>query len=594
MKLIKKSFRLLGIGLLCSAGFNAQAQLNVEFINDSRIFQPNQIYVLATGKTVDTLEACFIKVTNGVGECFKPAEGTNSEAFNYPLSSLPNATIKMPLIASGRIYMSVGNKVDMYVTRDVHKKISIVDPDGFKLRDSNYYVLYDKFEFSYVPPTANFGGGLWVNPTAVDFFSLPISFNHPHPTGFKQVGLTDSRQKVFRDVEAYFDSRVEDPTGIWRKALLIKDPAGQVLRIVSPGKAMVTDPNSQLNPGHYFPDNYLMNKSGYNYTDELWKFYAREKNNRVAIDLHELEQYRQDSVDNPRHIFIGHTEGDNFVFTNGVDTFKLGKPTSSTSFFGGAGGSFNADNNTPEAILVRQLTSAFEIGAIPRSGNTLLQFKNDKGEKITCKELKAKYSKSYPAVNCSGEDVAVFDYYKANPAWNGSGLWYDLYSKAFHSFGHKEPIYTFAYDDALAQDGTIHVLYENVSKGPLKVTLGDMSGATIPQFEKGTAYSGTFLEAGAGNIVYYTKSDGSQGGPLIGGGPQGVAPDESIKAPFNARFCDEKGNERTATIYLNPAMVRPYVQGADGIMMNVSDPLRNNKPSVIFPGLPANVTCNIK
>jgi len=606
MKLIKKNSRLSHqsawlylLLLLGVAGFNAQAEgLNIEFINKSN--QVNPIYVLATGKNPVTHDACFIKVTNGVGECVKPHEGTNSEEFSYALSSLPNSTIKMPLLESGRIYLSVGHNVDMHVTRDVTNKITIVDPDGFKLRDSNYYVLYDKFEFSYVK------GGLWVNPTAVDFFSLPISFNYRYPTNdthstsYQQVGLTESRSKVLSQIEAFF--KTEDPSGVWMNALFIKDQKGQVIRLVSPGKAMVSDPKSQLNPGHYFPDDYLMNnKSGYDYTNELWRFYAKDTNNRVAIDLHELEQFRNDDINNPSHIFIGHTEGNDFVFTNGLNTYKLGKPTSSTSFFGGAGGPFDAVNGTPEAILVRQLTSAFEIGALPiekgvppRLTSTLLQFKNEEGKKITCRELKAKYSKSYPAVSCSGEDVPAFDYYTVNSTWRGTGPWYDLYSKALHSFGDKQPIYTFAYDDALGQDGTIHVPHGQVDKGSLKVTLGDMTGVTIPTFEESRVYSEAFLETGAGNKVYYTKSDGSEGGPLIGGGSQAVAPNVSIKVPFTARFCDDKGNERKATIYLNPAMIRPYVPGADGIVLNVSDLLRNNKPSVIFPGLPAGVSCNIK
>lgn len=564
MKLLKKNFSLFGgkkrsekashqsgwLYVLMLAGclsFNVQADgLTVEFKNGTKTVPNDQIYILAMGKMPGTEEPCFIKITNGAGVCTRLSETTKSAEFSIPL---PDASVTMPQIISGRVYMSVGHPVDLYVKKEGNK-FSIIEPDSFKLKDSNYYVLYDKFEYTYKDT------GLYVNPTAVDFFSLPISLKldtQSTRAKFKEAGLTATRQSVIDRVKATFNED-KNYSADWSKLILTYPTENNVLRVIAPGKAMY----KESNPAHYFPEDFLK-KGGYNYIDELWNFYADGKGNTLRIDL----------AEKGLGIVTGTTIGNSFVF-KGADS--LDKPSSSIAFFG-AGGTFHAENGTTKALIVRQLTSAFDAGILPRPGATLLKFKDDHGDKISCEKMKT----LNPGDTCTGK--YAFDYYQQNPTWRGTGPWYDLYSKALHSFGEKQPTYTFAYDDALAQDGTISIPAADVPGSKLIVTLGDMTGTGIAKFEgDNKVYNNVSFEIGAKNIIRFTNAEGK---------PEMLKANATanVKSPFQIEFCDAKGNKQTTRIYLKPAMVRPFVEGSDGIILNV-DNLK-----ITFPGL--NVECKI-
>ena len=91
-----------------------------------------------------------------------------------------------------------------------------------------------------------------------------------------------------------------------------------------------------------------------------------------------------------------------------------------------------------------------------------------------------------------------------HPEQKNKGPWYDLYSQALHSIG--EPIYTFAYDDALGQDGTL----SQTNPGLLTITLGDTEGFFIPPIgENEDAYHFIFTFAQIGDKfpdAYYCNS----------------------------------------------------------------------------------------
>lgn len=548
----------------------------VELTNDTGLVGDNEVFVTVTAKTynpanIEQGDACLMRIAaDGTADCERVGEDTKPDSYAVTLASLPLSTngkrvLFLPKSISGRVYLSLRHPVDLPVMTQSHdgKTLYLIsDPDGFKKRDSNYYVFYDKFEYTYTD------AGLWANPTAVDFFSIPISLHDPQSTHFSQVGLRTPRASIIDAVEKRFAEEDKSTPPVWKDKLFISYPTeGNVLRIVSPGKAILDDEeNSQVNPGHAFPKNYLTSdKRGYNYVQSLWDWYRAGSGNSLTIDMSELAQFRN------APIFHGVTEGDQFVFTNSAGvTVRIRKPESSASFFGGAGGSFDAPNNTPEAIIVRQLTSAFEIGLLPRTGDTLLKFVDSNHQQVYA------------------------PYYQTNAHWPAhTGPWYDLYSKALHSFDvdGTQPIYTFAYDDALGQDGTIHVEGDKVQASPLEVTLHDMRGVTIPEFDTaGKLYHNVTLIAGGapnnapGNVVHYVDAGGRQHrmqGPDNNGGV-------TIKVPFLASFCDATGRAHTARIYPDPAMVRPYVSGADGIRIDNSN---TGHLTIEFPGLPAGVTC---
>lgn len=131
---------------------------------------------------------------------------------------------------------------------------------------------------------------------------------------------------------------------------------------MSPGKATAyTGPNS--NP--MFPDNYLTNKKfGFNYVDAVWNYYA-QPGKWVSINAIELSGNNGFWPKVKDYTFVGSVVGDQFIFKNSFnDVVSIGKPFSN-AFFAGAQSTFDAWNNTIKAIIVRQLTSAFDAGLLP-------------------------------------------------------------------------------------------------------------------------------------------------------------------------------------------------------------------------------------
>ena len=132
--------------------------------------------------------------------------------------------------------------------------MAIIDPDGFKTRDSNYYTVYDKFEFTFNED------GLWINPTSVDFFSIPIKLSLPTSPDLKSSGFSDKRSDILASVWKEFSQSVS--SNEWNKLFLNFD-SGTTLRVMAPGKAM-RDTGPGSNPT--FASDYLANnKFGLNY-----------------------------------------------------------------------------------------------------------------------------------------------------------------------------------------------------------------------------------------------------------------------------------------------------------------------------------------
>lgn len=504
------------------------AYMPMEIINNSG-FPDEQVYITAKGLYLDSLKDCFLKFDeSGNGECVPVNDDTDAAHYAYPLSKLRE--IKIPKIASGRLYVSIGYPMDLYVTKGKNK---IIDSDGFKPRDSNYYTLHDKIEFSYTD------AGTWVNPTAVDFFSLPIRIEQEgSQSGVRTTGLSGSRDAIFSQLREVVDTHDQTKDKVWSTLFVNFTDAGITtpLRFIAPGKAMMGNiPNTTP-----FDANYLNNSKRYDfdYIDALWNYY---KNHALLIDASELRSYF--TLNN--YLFTGKVnERDEFIFTNQDGSYSeaIAKPTHSTPFFAGAGGEFDHSNNTPKAIIVRQFTSAVAVGLLPALDNTLID-------------------KKYFVDNHSNffTDNALLQNTKQGP-------WYNLFSKALHSFGHEQPIYAFAYDDALGQDGTLHdPNAENISK--VTVTIGEMAGETIPDpYTDHTLYNVKIL-IGKNSTVKFNGAILNHLDTL-----------QNVSVPFTVDL-----NGHPANIYFRHSIVRPYFEGADGIVIEEAS---DKNVTIIFPGLP--------
>lgn len=528
--MMKQFYYLVLSALLSSQAF--ASYMPMEIINDSG-FPDNQVYIISKGISLDSGKDCLLKFDEkGKGECVIVNDHTDAKQFSYPLSKLK--AINIPKIASGRLYISVGYPMDLYITKGENK---IIDSDGFKPRDSNYYTLHDKIEFSYTD------AGTWINPTAVDFFSLPIKIEQEgSQSGITSAGLSGTRESIFSQLHQVVEDNDRTNDKVWKKLFLNINEDGNVipLRFIAPGKAMIQNiPNTKP-----FDENYLNNEKAYayNYVDAVWNYY---KNNELLIDASELKNFFKLND----YLFTGKVnENNEFIFTNQDGSYKevIAKPKHSTPFFAGAGQEFDHVNNTPKAIIVRQLSSAFEVGLLPAADGAVID-----------KSYFVEYNSSFFTDNDR----------LGNPK---QGPWYDLYSKALHSFGHDQPIYAFAYDDALGQDGTLHDPNgDQISK--VTVTLGGMGALKVPDpYTDSTLYNVKVL-IGENSTVKYN------GAPV-----KHLDTLSNVSVPF---VVDVNGHQ--ANIYIKHPMVHPYYDGADGIVIEKNG---DKDVTIIFPGLPKKTT----
>ena len=427
-----------------------------------------------------------------------------------------------------------------------------IDTDGFKTRDSNYYTIYDKFEFSYD------SNGLFINPTAVDFFAMPIRISAPKSTSdFTASGLTDARSDILKGVGDIFSKFSSDKSSAEWSKLFLKFDESSVLRMMAPGKAMKdTGPGS--NPT--FASDYLANatKFGINYIDSVWDYY---KNKTVKIDCSilqgddKVDTTTKDLLEKGGYIFEGHVEGDNFKFTNKGQTFTLpiGKPDS-VSFFAGSQGTFEFENHTVGAIIAKELTAAFISGLLPTGDGD---------------ELNNQYFIDKKAAD---------KFYQDNPYLKNrdGGPWYDLYSKAFSSF--KEDLYTFAYGDALHEDGTLHSPdADNIGK--VSVTIGDMTGTTLPDpYIDSTKYTATITLGKNKKDAFYSLKYKDE---VIE--PNTPITLNNITSPFVVTF-----NGIEESIYIKYPMIEPYNPIAEGIVIDANKK-DSSSVAINFPGPPKDV-----
>jgi len=359
-----------------------------------------------------------------------------------------SVTILIPNLISGRCMVSLNYKLIMPVVSSdsLNTEWVFQDPNVNNTSDLNYNVLFDKFEFTY-DKSNNF----YIDPTAVDFFSIPISLRVGHKGNRQSSGPSPNakRGKLMQAITSVLDSA----GGVW-DSLVIMD-SSTLMRVTAP----------YLAPS--FNANYL-SQSGYNFIDSLVKYYA---SNIVRINCSELDvpgdeifdKYGVSPVqDSNAYIFTSQPIiNGQWIFTNHPLT-TTGAPITDTidmsiaqsnNFFGPGTAPFITPNKTVISILVKNITAAFTVGLLPAPDSMMLD---------------AHYL----------NNVKKHPYYKKNKLLNapsGSGPWYNLYTRALHKAIPE--IYAFAFDDVLGQSGTL------VSNNPLDtitVTLGDMGNITIP------------------------------------------------------------------------------------------------------------------
>ncbi|MED7788067.1 beta-1,3-glucanase family protein [Francisella sp. 19X1-34] len=459
-------------------------------------------------------------------------------------------TVKIPKpFISGRIYISIGHPLGGVATNaPFYSKSS---------SDSNYYmsqVVYDKFELTY-----NSSGVLYIDPTSVDFFSIPLTMQNPSPikpTGLKESGypLGMSRKEIITQATTNFTAGVSSGSVATWKSLIFNN-SGSTIRIISPsGIATSTGADNSLgsikNMANKPPatgSSYLLNPittpSGSSfYIKNLISYYEGTKH-QLAFDVSQLYSAKYPQTDIFENaVYFADGISSNSKCSQQITSYDgQGKP-----IYGDYANSSSCWKFIPKVCTnINDLTTCkaptkgdqaklqdeyipmdyvssfdfFSPGQWPFDNNNILPkvYKttddiqnNHPAKGLIAEGLSALFSAGLlPVSNSNIENTAISKsslnqlvdankdiLYKANSA-NGQlknkGPWFSQYSKVIHSICYdsatkssctasttaankKYPIvYTFAFDDFLAQDGT---LTNNTlaSGSTISVTINDMQG----------------------------------------------------------------------------------------------------------------------
>ncbi len=439
----------------------------------------SNVYLLFTGAQLTAPNPqCLMHLTQTsvpgynawVASCQNLTMSTKASQFSYAMSTLqPNANpvlIYIPNVISGRTFVSINNPLDIPMTRAANGTVSIQSPSLSNPFDGNYNLIYDKFEYTY-----DAGNKFWIDTTSVDDFSLPIALSYTDPSTLvtQLNGYTNqSRHDILTKVQGVLTSQ---GNADWKKLEIVDSVSqtGTVMRIDAP------------NTAPQFNSNYLTapNGEGFNYLNALLQYYSNSKN-AITINCSEVDgptypEYAQlgNGSDPGAYIFTGYVVGNNFVFANHPASpadamtvnINLGA-AASIDFFGPGQSPFDTPNGTVRSVLVKNLSSAFSVGLLPAPGGTTLN---------------TLFSHAHSNYYTSNSILSNSPYNAYTQSPTGKGPWYDLYAQAIHNTA-ANPVYAFAFDDVLKQDGTIEVdnNHPGPTVAPVIITLGSAGQLLVP------------------------------------------------------------------------------------------------------------------
>jgi len=243
-------------------------------------------------------------------------------------------TLKLPKGLSGRLYMSVGRKLDFRLTTG-----GLVQPAPWAGGDPNRDILFDWSEF-----TLN-DSGLWLNSSQVDMFAIPhvVSVRGGDGRTIRTGALKPGgRQKVIDEIKRQ--------PGFGKLVQTRAD--GTVLRVLAPGKAA---DGGAFDPAYLDP-----------YISRAWNAYAGK-----TLTVRPFG-------DRPEVRFTGRTSGNvmNFTDAGGRTVASFTKP--STSNVWGCDGALAAPNDQVVGPISRTLCAALHrstLGTIDtQPGGTAADF----------------------------------------------------------------------------------------------------------------------------------------------------------------------------------------------------------------------------
>jgi hypothetical protein len=231
-----------------------------------------------------------------------------------------STTIQVPRGMSGRVYFSLGQKLNFFLTPD-----GLVQPAPWAGGDSNRDILFDWSEFTYND------AGLWLNSSQVDMFAIPHTVSVTNGSGAtKSTGtlVANGRDNVI--------NAMKSQPG-WAGSVYTRSD-GTVLRVLAPGKAADA---GQLSTTYLDP-----------YINSAWNAYTSKTLTVVPF------------ADQPGTKYYGHTSGNTMVFTNGAgqQVASFNKPSSADVW--GCAGNLAAPNDQVVGPISRTLCAALNRGTL--------------------------------------------------------------------------------------------------------------------------------------------------------------------------------------------------------------------------------------
>jgi hypothetical protein len=253
-------------------GFKSTDQQLLEFkvINESGV-TPCYIFIKGQNPNVAAQDQRFYHV-NPEGELVPMDIDDKVDGFaDYSFEVPADGVVKLPLVLSGRAYISLGEKIKTQLNPPVQPTdppALWVAPNGSSnAGDPNYNTLWDFVEFDYkISPDSNLPG-MGVNTTQVQLTGIPTTLTLVGPTS----GTQTSGAKAAGTRSALMEGIAADPEF---QSLLVPGPGTNTnvtpLRVVSADEGIRNKRNNAPNVPTFTPDFYD------SYIDEVWEKYKTE------------------------------------------------------------------------------------------------------------------------------------------------------------------------------------------------------------------------------------------------------------------------------------------------------------------------------
>ena len=308
--------------LALSSRAEAATSLPLTVVNHTYRYANNQIFLYVVGTDLNTGQQVYVRPDGATVPVSLSLNGADGFAdLSIPLTANGDTTVNLPQL-SGRVYVSIDQKIKFKVVTDGNGKAALQHPAGWVSSDPSYNVLHDFMEF-----TLN-NAGMFCNVTMVDMFSIPMSLTlRGQRTQTTGTLVANGRDNIFAGVAAAagFGSLVVSG-----------------LRVIAPGHGI----DAGLFSSTYFDP----------YVNDVWTRYA-------GTDLR---------VQVAANTYTGRVSGGQLVFNNGVRSFA--RPSTRDIFYCdgalNAGASGANDPSPPVAAILGAAFNRSTLSGFPTQPTT--------------------------------------------------------------------------------------------------------------------------------------------------------------------------------------------------------------------------------